>query len=430
MVIGFQAAALTARGHEVTVVAGRGRGPRAAGRLESVRQLDSKYPPLVQMNRELRAGRVPPEFGALRDELVDVLGALLAAQDVCIVHNAFTLHFNLPLTAALFELAESGEAAPFVAWCHDLSWTNPLYKSVVYDRYPWSLLKCPAPRTRYVVVSADRRADLSQLTGLGSDEIEVVPAGVDLTRKWALHRTTRTLLREYGLVNAEPFLLLPARITRRKNIELAIRITGALRDLGHNPRLLVTGPRGPHDATNNAYLAGLLELTTDLGLAREVILLQAGPSPSGRRWHPSDAMMDELYRAADLLVMPSSQEGFGIPLLEAAVVNLPIFCSDIPAFRETAGKLAGFFELDESPSAIAQRISLFLRGDDRYQLRKQVLRGNAWDAIFDRKVVPLLEGLKQQEARPARLPAEPAGAGVGRSAASWVEGARLAEEES
>jgi glycosyltransferase involved in cell wall biosynthesis len=372
------------------------------------------------MNRELRAGRVPLEFDELRQELVDCLRPLLGAHDVCIVHNALTLHFNLPLTAALFELAETGEFAPFIAWCHDLSWTNPLYQPVVHDRYPWNLLKRPGSRTRYVVVSADRRADLSQLTGLASDEIEVVPAGVDLTRKWALHRTTRTLLREYGLLNAEPFLLLPARITRRKNIELAIRITGALRDLGHSPRLLVTGPRGPHDAANNAYLAELVDLQTELDLASEVILLQAGPSPSGRRWHPSDTMMDELYRATDLLLMPSSQEGFGIPLLEAAVVGLPIFCSDIPAFRETAGRRASFFQLDEQPRAIAQRMSDFLRRDNRYQLRKRVVRGNAWDAIFDRKVIPLLQRLVEEpHIRLAPPRGERAGAGVGQAELNW-----------
>ena len=74
----------------------------------------------------------------------------------------------------------------------------------------------------------------------------------------------------------------------------------------------------------------------------------------------SDAARRDLYLAADLLLFPSLREGFGIPILEAGIARLPVFCSDIPPFRESAGEAAHYFGLDEDPAAIAGRIAAFL----------------------------------------------------------------------
>ena len=49
-------------------------------------------------------------------------------------------------------------------------------------------------------------------------------------------------------------------------------------------------------------------------------------------------------------------EGFGLPVLEAALHRLPVFGSDIKAHREVAHGAAEFFKLEEKPAAIAERI--------------------------------------------------------------------------
>ena len=53
-----------------------------------------------------------------------------------------------------------------------------------------------------------------------------------------------------------------------------------------------------------------------------------------------DAVIADFYRLADALLMPSREEGFGIPVLEAGLSRLPIFCADIPPLRELAGDLS------------------------------------------------------------------------------------------
>jgi glycosyltransferase involved in cell wall biosynthesis len=405
-IIGRQAAGLLARGHRVTVIAGRGGGFRHDVEFKFLPALDSKYPPLLDLNRTLVRGCVRAAFAELSAELEAALGRLLRDLDICVVHNALTLHFNLPLTAALHRLAAAGLPSGMVAWCHDLSWSNPLYAPLLYDAYPWHLLKRRAAQTTYVVVSEDRRHDLARLAGIAPDELMVIPAGVDLAQKWALGRATVHLLAEYDLLEADPFILLPVRITRRKNIEYAIRVTGRLRDLGLRPKLLVTGPRGPHDAASIGYVRQLEALTAELGLGEEVILLQGRRRAAGRPWKPTDAMMDEFYRAADLMLLPSAQEGFGIPLLEAGVVGLPVFCSDIPPLREVAGpRSVEYFRLDDPPSELADRIAHFIRSDARYGLRKRVARQFNWETIFDRRLIPLLRAVSSERSGVGGRPA-------------------------
>jgi glycosyltransferase involved in cell wall biosynthesis len=57
-----------------------------------------------------------------------------------------------------------------------------------------------------------------------------------------------------------------------------------------------------------------------------------------------DEMVRDLYLLSDCLLFPSKQEGFGLPIVEAAMHRLPIWCQGIPAFRALEGE--GSFLLD------------------------------------------------------------------------------------
>jgi len=129
---------------------------------------------------------------------------------------------------------------------------------------------------------------------------------------------------------------------------------------------------------------------TRLDVRAEVTFLYEERRPDGRLWTATDPMMDDLYQLADLLIFPSAQEGFGIPLLEAGLVRLPIFCSDIPSFREIAGENVHRFALDAPPAETAARIADFLQTDPTTRLRHDVLRRYAWEGVFRERIAPLL----------------------------------------
>ena len=382
---------LVARGFQVRALAGRGARFHRDVPLELIPALDSKHPPLLAINDELKDGVVGPRFGALADHLAERLRPALADLDVCIVHNALSLHFNLPLTAALRALLEAGEAPRLIAWCHDLSWTNRLYIPLMREREPWTLLRTRLPGVDYVVVSEDRREDLLGLWVEGSSPA-VIPAAVDPTAKLRPRRSTVELARQLRLDEARPLMLLPARITKRKNIEYAIGVTRALRNLGLRPLLLVTGPPGPHNVRSVDYVDELQAARRALDVVEEVVFLYEQRRADGRPWRATDAMMDDLYQLADLLLFPSAQEGFGIPLLEAGLVRLPVFCSDIPPFREIAGDTAHRFALDDPPSRVGERIARFLETDPASSLRRRVLDHFTWDRVFVERIEPLIVG--------------------------------------
>jgi glycosyltransferase involved in cell wall biosynthesis len=73
----------------------------------------------------------------------------------------------------------------------------------------------------------------------------------------------------------------------------------------------------------------------------------------------SDALLLELYKKSTALLMASEDEGFGLPLIEAARHGLPIIARDIPVFREVCGEHAFYFE-GNKPEDLAKAIITWL----------------------------------------------------------------------
>lgn len=345
-------------------------------------ELDSRAPSVEQVNRELAAGQVTSAFHALAHELTMALEAALTGVEIGIAHNVVTLHKNLALTAALHRLTRAGRVR-FIAWCHDFAWEDPIYVNALHPGEPWDLLRRPWEGVKYVVVSQTRRAELAGLLGLREQAIEVVTAGIDPLEFLDIGDTVSGWVRQFKLLEADPVLLVPARVTRRKNIELAIEVVAALRAQGAKPKLLVMGPLGPHNPANRAYLQELEDLQKQLCLEREIVFLQEHGAVS-------DAARRDLYTLSDALLFPSEREGFGIPLLEAGLAKLLIFCADIPVFRETARDDAHYFGLAESPPAIAERMIQTLQQDARYRLKRRIIEGYSWERLFAERIEPLV----------------------------------------
>jgi glycosyltransferase involved in cell wall biosynthesis len=145
----------------------------------------------------------------------------------------------------------------------------------------------------------------------------------------------------------ESFLLSVAQHRRNKNIPLLIQVFHRLLHQGHigpATRLVVVGIKGPETQL-------IEESVSRYGLDGSVLFLE-GLSEPELQW---------CYSRSDALVLPSTTEGFGLPVAEALLAGCRVVCSDIPAFREIGGRHCEFVALGpDAEEALATGIKITL----------------------------------------------------------------------
>lgn len=271
---------------------------------------------------------------------------------IVIVHNVFTMPFDLGWTRELIELTRTRPDIRWINWVHDVRWSEEV------------------PLAVHVAVSEFRRQEYAKVTDA---PVTVIPNGLDAAAVLGLTERISAL----KLENAGWVLLQPTRFVRRKNIEMGLRVLAELPEAVY----VVTAAPDPHQKDGVKYFRELKKLAKDLGVTKRVLFL-------GETGLLSDDDVRSLYQMADVLFFPSTQEGFGLPLIEAALHGVPVFCSDIPAHREV-GVGAAFFKLNASPRHLARRI----KSDaavKRRQERRRLMARLAWTRIMKEKLEPLL----------------------------------------
>jgi glycosyltransferase involved in cell wall biosynthesis len=378
-------------GCSVSVIAGRGEASALPSGVDVVvfSELDSQHEEVAEISARLEMGEVPPGFEEMVNFLADRLGPVLDGFHNVIVHNVFTKHFNLPLTAALWQLLDEGAVRGCIAWCHDFTWTSPSSRRNVHAGYPWDLLRTYRGDVVYVTVSSRRQRVLAELLSCPEERIRVVFNGVDPERLLGLCPQGESLIARLGLLESDLVMLMPVRVARVKNIEFGIRVVAELKEQGRSPKLVVTGPPDAHDVESMAYLEELRGLRRECGVEEEVHFVYEA-SASGRPLTIGSRVVGDLYRVSDLMLMPSRREGFGMPVLEAALVGIPVFCTDVPAADEIGRADVVLFDTAEPPAKVAGRILEWVEESRVHRLRRRVRQQFTWQAMFRDDILPLL----------------------------------------
>jgi glycosyltransferase involved in cell wall biosynthesis len=379
-------------GLPLKIIAGRGEIWALPKGVEFARipEMDTLHPEISAATTILNNGNIPENFDILTTRLVEKLRLELANIDNLIVHNILTKHFNLPLTTAIFQLMDEGVIKHMLAWCHDLTWTSPNSRSKVFPSYPWNLLKTVQKNTIYIAISKKRQDEIIETFGLSRTAVPIIHNGVDSNTLLALSDEGSALINRLNLWSADLMFFMPVRVTEAKNIEFAMRVTASLLELKINPKLVISGPPDPHDNTNMKYFNSLLSLRRDLKLENNVhFIYEAGPDPK-IGYMISQLVVSELYRVADAMFMPSHREGFGMPILEAGLLGLPIISTEVPAVQDLQLTEALIFSKDTRPSELARKIFSWLNEKPEHRLRVEVRQNFTWKSLFDRKILPLL----------------------------------------
>jgi len=246
-------------------------------------------------------------LGAGTAPTLDELERAFAGADLVIVENLASLPLNPAARDVLYAaLADR----PALFHHHDLPWQRSHLAHLDGPR--------DDPHWRHVTINELSRLELGErgidaVTLMNSFDCDPPPG-------------RRGAARESLALTDEVLVLLPTRAIPRKNVEGALALCAAL-----GATLWLLGP------AEDGYEAALDELVAHSGL-------------DVRRGLAEGLDIHDAYAACDLVVMPSTWEGFGNPVLESVTHRRPLVLNPYPVAREIMRYGFTFFELTDVTS--------------------------------------------------------------------------------
>ncbi len=207
-----------------------------------------------------------------------------------------------------------------------------------------------------IVNSNSLRAEIDQYLEVDPRKVSLIYEAVDHDIfKPGNRDAARAHVARLGV--SRPFALFVSSLWRYKNADGLLRAWKLIRhELGGRQLVILGAER------DQKYSAELHQLAAELGIAADVVFV--GGVPNEETAH--------FYRAADVLVYPSFNETFGLPILEAMACACPVVTSNLSSMPEIAGG-AAILTNPHDPYAIAQSI-LEAIGSEVPRLRTEGLR--------------------------------------------------------
>ncbi|MBT8579372.1 glycosyltransferase family 4 protein [Polynucleobacter paneuropaeus] len=242
-----------------------------------------------------------------------------------------------------------------VVTVHDLVWRHAS-KTMKLSNYLLDML-CMSfsvkVADKIIAVSKSTKLDLLQEFNLNEDSVEVIELGVRLPKSTHFWKDKSN----------SPYILFVGTIEPRKNLINLINAYALMPiKLRQEVKLQIVGMKG-------WGVSDLNQIIDDLNLSKHINFLG----------YVEDNELDDLYRGALCLAIPSFYEGFGLPILEAMARGVPILTSNVSSMPEVCGRNAVFVD-PRSVASIRDGLTLLLENE---VLRNELVReGLVWSAQF------------------------------------------------
>lgn len=242
---------------------------------------------------------------------------------------------------------------------------------------------------RVITCSAHMRWEVTRLFELPPDKVDVVPNGIDTTTWRADHADVAAARARYA--PGGPLVVCAGRLEYEKGVHTLLRAVPRLRRRLPGLRVVVVG-RG-------TYEAELRELARRLRLGRAVEFTG---------WL-TEAELVALSSAADVAVVPSIYEPFGLVALEAAALGTPLVVAATGGLAElVADGESGLTFPPDDHAALADAVTAVLRDDVLARrvvrtARAVVARDHAWPTLAQRTVDVYGRAIEQERALQRRL---------------------------
>ncbi len=396
VVIDYHTRILTEQGYNIRLIFGKGGGLDYKNLEEHEIPLLSPENSRVQRVQKeiLKKHKKTEEFEKLKNDIKQELRKLFSDLNSCIVHNIPSMPFNFAATAAINELMEDIKTR-FIFWLHDTILVREEWKDSI-GKFPLTLLHHKNRSITFVTPTYFRARQFASLKKpYEISRMIVIPNGVNVEDYLKIDETTKMLMKRLGLSFNDFIIVTPVRVLPRKNIELALDVVHELAHISGKRRikLLITGPPGadPESLAYEAKLRGVIKMRRmqdSVIFCHDLISFKRQISNNKIvKWSVPD-----VYNIADLVFIPSKEEGFGLPVIEAGAARKPVFCSRIPPFQELIREdIEGYmFDLNNPPEDIAFRIYRMLLESTVDNSFDKVVEKYDWKSIVIKKVIPLL----------------------------------------
>ena len=226
---------------------------------------------------------------------------------------------------------------------------------------------------RVIVCSNSVKWELESHFNLPHDKVTVIPNGVEISN-FNLNINREKVKRRYGIKPNERIVLFIGRLVPQKGVDTLIKAVPLIIQRHRDAKILIAG-----DGWSRTYLE---ELAKSMGLGDHVRFLG----------FISDWELADLMVAADVLVVPSVYEPFGIVALEGMAAGTPVVATNIGGLSEIIEHdKTGVLVYPRNPESIAWGVNRVL-SDHKYadwlvrNARKKVLEAYSWEEIAKRTV--------------------------------------------
>jgi D-inositol-3-phosphate glycosyltransferase len=208
---------------------------------------------------------------------------------------------------------------------------------------------------RIIAATPLEREQMVSLYGADPGKITVIPAGVDTE---LFHPRDRAeVRRELGLPDLDtPILLFVGRIERLKGLDTLLESVAVVSRFcsGKDLKVLIVGGGGQSEE-ENAELHRIVQLHRDLNLEEQVEFVGSKPQE----------MLPLYYSAADITIMPSHYESFGLVAVESMASGTPVIASNVGGLSFTVkdGE-TGYLVPEENHFALAEQVHTLLKNPD------------------------------------------------------------------
>ncbi len=319
----------------------------------------------------IRAGEPEAQVGQLYAHLPEFLDQLNAfKEEEGLEYDV--VHSHYWLSSWVGRKLSQATGAPHVVTFHTLGLIKMQSRAgeVEPPERPVVEAEVMASADRIIAFSAHERDAMQRLYGADPKKVSLVPCGVDLS---VFRPLDRKQVRERLGLNGDKILLYVGRIEPLKGLDLLVE-TAAQMDIGESVRVIVVGA----DANGGRELDRVKQLAKERNLEDQIDFV-------GQVDHTE---LPLYYNAADVCVVPSYYESFGLVALESMACGTPVVASRVGGLSTIIDHgSTGYLKSWRCPEAFANSLEMIISNDGLQQSMGEAARKRAesmgWDNVAE-----------------------------------------------